>query len=468
MKCRLLLFLIFGAIVSVQGQTSNTSLYSRFGLGELHDGTSIKQRGMAGLTYGMTDPMVLNFKNPAALSFMMDPAFTLGLKHERVEAKNDIENQSNNISIFDHFALSFPIRQGMGGVSLGFVPYSIMGYRYSDSESIEGTDSETAVTYTGEGGLNTMFLKLGKKFVTKRDTSIHGLHDYFSIGAGLNYYFGSLTNSKRVEFPRNTGLINSFIADRTTYSNLGGDFGVLYKLHLARIVEPKDPLTVLNIGGTFQPGFELNGIKSDDVFTYLITSLGEQQVVDSISALRDQKGFAQLPSGFGFGMSLELQRQAKGRNTDLRRKFIFGVDYSANSWSDFQTNFLEVEDFTEITDNSNFVFGFSYLPNTGIGRTSTTNYFQEVTYRAGFKSSNLNLRFDNQQITETGINFGVSLPLAVGARGTRSNLDLSLGYGKRGTTENQLIQENYLRVMFGLSLRPDGIADKWFRKRKYD
>jgi len=471
MKARLLLYLLLVVTVSVQGQVTNNSVYSRFGLGELHDGISIKQRGMGGLAYGLNDPTVFNIKNPAALSFTRVPAFTLGLKYEIVEAENVDQKQTNMVGVFDHFALSFPIRQGKGGMAVGIIPYTSSGYLYNDTIPVPGGDNVSTINYQGDGGVNTMFLKGGYRFLTRRDTSEFGQNDYLGLGAGFKYYFGSLTNTKRAEFPRNMGLINTFVADRTTYSDIGFDFGFMYKAYLKKIKDKKDPLTVLNIGGSFQPTVQLNGVKSDDVFTYLQNSLGEQVVVDSISALRNQDGFAQLPSGFGVGMSLEMYRQGTNdKKTDYRRKIMLGVDYSANSWSQFQTSFLERADFAEITDNSNLAVGLSYLPNSGIGLSSTINYFQLCTYRAGFRAANLNMSLNNQQITETGIDLGMSLPLVRGIKdlSARSYIDLSVGYGQRGTTDNGLIKEDYLRIMVGLSLSPEGNWDKWFRKRKYD
>ena len=41
--------------------------------------------------------------------------------------------------------------------------------------------------------------------------------------------------------------------------------------------------------------------------------------------------------------------------------------------------------------------------------------------------------------------------------------DLGFEFGKKGTTTNNLIEENYFNVSVGLSL-----SDIWFKKRKID
>jgi hypothetical protein len=55
------------------------------------------------------------------------------------------------------------------------------------------------------------------------------------------------------------------------------------------------------------------------------------------------------------------------------------------------------------------------------------------------------------------MNFGLGLPLGV------SKIDLGFEFGKRGTSSNGLIEENYFNVSVGINL-----GAKWFEKRKID
>ena len=55
------------------------------------------------------------------------------------------------------------------------------------------------------------------------------------------------------------------------------------------------------------------------------------------------------------------------------------------------------------------------------------------------------------------MSFGVSLPIGL----RLSNVNLGFELGKRGTTDNNLIKENYYNFRLSLSLN-----DKWFRKQK--
>jgi hypothetical protein len=65
-------------------------------------------------------------------------------------------------------------------------------------------------------------------------------------------------------------------------------------------------------------------------------------------------------------------------------------------------------------------------------------------------------------IDDFGMSFGLGLPLR-----QLSSVNLGFEYGKRGTTSNNLIEENYFNFRLSLSLTASG-AQSWFRKRKID
>ena len=66
----------------------------------------------------------------------------------------------------------------------------------------------------------------------------------------------------------------------------------------------------------------------------------------------------------------------------------------------------------------------------------------------------------DESIKEFGISFGVVLP--IGDTRLLSNANIGLELGQRGTTKNNLIQENFINVQLSLSLN-----DRWFQKRKF-
>ncbi|MCF8339273.1 MAG: hypothetical protein K9I74_14985, partial [Bacteroidales bacterium] len=60
--------------------------------------------------------------------------------------------------------------------------------------------------------------------------------------------------------------------------------------------------------------------------------------------------------------------------------------------------------------------------------------------------------------SEFGISFGVGLPI----KNSQSSINLGVEIGQRGTTDNNLIEENYVKFTLGLA-----IFERWFLQRKY-
>lgn len=61
----------------------------------------------------------------------------------------------------------------------------------------------------------------------------------------------------------------------------------------------------------------------------------------------------------------------------------------------------------------------------------------------------------NESINDYGMTFGLGLPVGL------SKINIGFELGKKGTTTQNLIQENYFNLNIGLSL-----SDLWFRKRE--
>ena len=82
-----------------------------------------------------------------------------------------------------------------------------------------------------------------------------------------------------------------------------------------------------------------------------------------------------------------------------------------------------------------------------------------MDYRFGAFYSNTPLQFEGNQLKEMSVSFGFGIPV----KKSRTKYDFSCTLGQKGTTEDNLIKEKFVRL--GLSVSYDGI---WFVKRKYD
>ena len=99
--------------------------------------------------------------------------------------------------------------------------------------------------------------------------------------------------------------------------------------------------------------------------------------------------------------------------------------------------------------------GLQYVPNS----KSVNSYWKRVNYRMGTSYNKSYLQLRGNQLEEKTISFGLGLPV----KKSRTNYDLSIEMGEKGTINDNLIKEQFIRFNLGVTF--DGI---WFVKRKYD
>ena len=100
-------------------------------------------------------------------------------------------------------------------------------------------------------------------------------------------------------------------------------------------------------------------------------------------------------------------------------------------------------------------FGLEYLPDAEALR----GYHKFISYRLGGYYSNSYLMVNDHQLKDYGITFGVGLPVKT----LKTSFNLAFTLGTRGTTEYNLVKENYGILTFNVTLH-----DLWFRKRRFD
>ena len=132
------------------------------------------------------------------------------------------------------------------------------------------------------------------------------------------------------------------------------------------------------------------------------------------------------------------------------------INYTTQDWSDYQ--FL-ADGVSLIEDNLNnsvcYSGGLQFTPKYN----AHNSYWKKINYRLGGRYNKTYLNLRNNQLTEKSLTFGVGLPV----KRTNTYYNLSVEIGDKGTTEENLIKEQFIRVAFGVTFK--GI---WFVKRKYD
>ena len=204
----------------------------------------------------------------------------------------------------------------------------------------------------------------------------------------------------------------------------------------------------LQAGLTYSPKSVLSS-KNERSFSTIVISAqtGQEFVVNEIDGNLEADGLDEtdltLPSRFSFGAGIGKPRA-----------WFIGGEYTRQNTSEFSNPIVSIEN-ANFVNASNVSFGGFYIPDYN----SFGSYWKRVTYRAGFHFENTGLEINNETINEFGMSFGVGLPVG----NMFSNANLGVEFGKKGTTNQNLIQENFFRLQISLSLN-----DRWFEKRKYN
>ena len=431
---KLVIVLIAFFALQSYGQEGTASPYSFYGIGSLKFKGTVENRSMGGLSI-FTDSIHVNLRNPAAYAGpnlklwngeSRPIKFSVGAGHSSTNLKASSGESRVNSTTFDYLALSIPV--GKFGFGFGLVPYTSVGYKLEDREN-----DVLQNRYRGEGGVNRAFFGLG-----------YQITDNLSLGIDANYNFGNIQNSViQFAYDEDGNLVQyqTRESNRSDLSGLNFNIGLTYKAMLNEKLE-------LQTGLTYSPKSDLSSRNQRTFATIVINQInGQEFVLNEIEGDLEGQGLARtdltLPSRFSFGAGIGEPRH-----------WFAGAEFTRQNTSEFSNPIVSIENANFVNASTISVGGF-YIPDY----TSFSNYWKRVTYRAGFRFENTGLEINNETINEFGMSFGVGLPVG----NVFSNANLGFEFGRRGTTNQNLIQENFFNVNISLSLN-----DRWFQKRKYN
>jgi len=404
------LFLLITSIALAQEGT--TSPYSFYGIGSLKFRGTAESRSMGGLGV-FSDSIHLNLQNPAGYAGLRLINFSVGGSHQSLKQKNETESQNTSTSTLDYLAMGIPM--GKFGMGFGLLPYTSVGYDFY-SEVPDGITQ-----YTGNGGLNKVFLSLGYQVTPE-----------LSLGLDANYNFGKIENTavtQKSELQYGTRVVN-----RSNLSGFTFNIGALYKRMVTEDLE-------LSGSFTFTPGTNISSENLRRTGSVSILPAGIFEIDErDISVPNTEFNF---PSQLTFGVGLSKPKY-----------WGVGLEYINQKTSNFTNRSFTSENVT-YKNASKFNVGGFYIPNYN----SFGEYYKRVVYRAGARFEQTGLSVGGHDINEFGISFGVGLPIGR----LFSNMNLGFELGTRGTTDYGLIKENFFNTYLSFSLN-----DRWFEKRLYD
>lgn len=408
-------------------QNSTASPYSLGGLGDVTFRGNAINRMMGGISV-YADSIHANLNNPASLGELKLTTFSVGVHYRNTQLISDATNEDVASGSLDYIAVSIPTKHF--SFSFGVMPFSSVGYQL---QSLDDTNEQNILNrYEGKGGVNKTFISLGLK-----------VFKFLNIGGTLNFNFGSISSdASRQEENVDFG---TFLRNSSQIRGIDYQLGAHLKIPLSKKFS-------IDAFATYSPEHSLTSENEQSFFTRSVTTqtVGTVIEVDLADQNLDKVDLtigSKYELGLGFGQD---------------KKWLLGAQYTAINSGNFQNDFIQLNN-VSYENGSRLSVGGYFIPNY----SSITNYWKRMAFRAGFRQEISGIMINNTSLEETGISFGVSLPLggyysAANVAGY-SSLNIGFELGKRGVNSNGLIEENYWSIRLGASLN-----DLWFIKRKYN
>lgn len=413
-KSWLILFFLLSVFHWAGAQNNTSNPYSMYGLGELRSQSNAANAAMGNAGIGLSSSPFLNVLNPASYTGIdsLNVHFEIGVDGKRAKFKSQGESARANDANLSYLALGWRINRRIAA-GLGLHPFSHSGYEINTTAQIDGAPDKYPLSITGTGNLSRAHLTLA--FTPFKN---------LSFGVKPSFLFGSL---EQTQYHNLAGIGSNAISNVTKnyFHNFYFELGTQYTFKL----KPGD----LSIGVVYNPG------------TSMVTKRVNTTVNSSGRIYENEEESEEafvIPEEYGVGLAFE-------NNKNL----VYVLDAGVQKWSghDYAVSGVKLKDNPYV--------------RTGLEYTPTWNYLakfhRKVNYRVGFQyaTSYLNMRGIEQK--EICVSVGFGLPIQV--QNQNSRINVTFESGKNGTTEKGLIQESFLRLRVGFSMR-----DLWFQHRKYN
>lgn len=398
--------------VGLYADNGINSPYSRYGLGLLSDQNLAVNRQMGGLGYATFSNSYINLLNPAAIAHAdtLTMLFEAGFSLQNVNFDEGGTKVNAHNAAFDYIAMQFRLRKGLG-MSIGFLPYSNVGYSFGAKErlSYDNTQIEATSSYSGTGGIYQPFIGIGFSPIKDLSFGIMASYIYGDISHTISSTFSSANIDSRV---RKYGI---------EVSNYKLDFGAQYTL-------PTGKNKSLTIGAVYSLGHDLNA-----------DATRIEQTGSNADTINVSNGF-KLPHTIGAGAMYNINDNWK-----------FGIDYTFQNWGD--TDFFG--DGNKGVNRSKISLGIEHSPNR-ISR----NILKRMNYRIGAYYAQPYTQVNGKEgCEEYGASLGFSIPFTNKYR--TSLLHISGQCIRMEPKSSGMIAETYLRINIGITFN-----ETWFAKMK--
>ena len=388
----------------------------------MSNSVSPEQSAIGGTSVVFCNSEIINSNNPATYSTFKSKSFlfstSLNASVTDFQTKDLSQTESN--TNFSNLSLGFPVNKYIS-VSSGLRPFSDIGYKldYYDATSLDDT---VVISSTGTGGLSNYYF----------GTSIK-LHKTLSVGVNAKYIFGGLSRNRTADF-NNSSIFNVSSVDRTNITGMSYEAGLLFNTNLS---ENKN----VSFGLTYQNNSDLEAKRTLIGTTYELSN--SSLIIKDTFQHSTELGTVTMPSKLSAGLMY------------FSEKWLLVANYSSQNWSEYQLKVGEEIEHDYFENSTCFSAGLQFTPDYN----SVTQYWKKINYRIGSRMDKSYLNLNNNQILEKALTLGLGLPV----KRSNSYFNIAMEVGEKGTTEDNLIKEQFVRFNFGVTFK--GI---WFVKRKYD
>lgn len=412
----------------VQAQSIGNSPYSRYGLGELNTNLgNLRTAGMGDVGVSTGNSFHSNTANPALLYYNSITVFDVGVTGRYKTLRNATQSQQDGDGNLSYLTLGVPItKRWSSAVSLR--PYSSVDYNIRNMGSLPNRQEAVVINeYSGEGGISEIYFGHGFRIT-------NGL----TIGASASYLFGTVSQESSSIVAdtsiSNTSLERVAYVERTRYTDFLFRAGANYRKKVA-------DKAFLSAGAVYTLGVDMNAKRMS---AYERRDLGD--------AL---KGSPMLPDSVEASVNVPPSLNAS-ISYDNGSNLTIGTEFMMQDWSDYRN--LDGEQ--RMGNSYKIGLGAEYTPNP----TAIDSYLKRVTYRAGLRYGQSPYVINGENIKDMAVTGGLTLPIGRGNYFEPPyQFNIMMGYGKRGTTDNGLIAEDYFQFGAGVT-----VNTRWFVKRRIE
>ncbi|MEQ9036491.1 hypothetical protein [Gracilimonas sp.] len=396
-------------------QSRSGSFYSLFGVGFPTDNNNTRELGLGILGVSLDNMDSNSLQNPALWGKNFLTTASTGFNLSQFRATGSSSKSVNQLLEAGYLQVTFPVIREKLGISGSVYSVTRSNYRFVNIDSTVSSP-DNVINYAsdvrGAGGINKIEAGIGWT-----------INKNISVGYAPSLTFISQNNSEDVFFSQ-SGYTTSNSDSKVTGTTIGHRFGALFSFN--NLFRSNDRIS---LGASATLPITIDAQEKTTVTKFVN---GQEQEVPLRGA---QEGEITLP--------LEINAGLTYYPTSLVN---FSLEGLYEQWSDYESAFDPNSELSYMSDRIKAGLGAEYHPY----RTNSSSFWSNFRYGGGISYDSGHLNIEGQDISTLWFSAGLGI-ISPDPR-SRSSVDISIRYGLRGTTNNNLIREKIWALNLSINL----------------